>query len=138
MAFVYRQKIRFRHCDPAGIVFYPRYFEMINDTVETFFDIVLGFSFGSMHPQNGIPTAQIQTRFTAPSRLGDELVITMRVVKVGRSSLGVEYAAHCGEEQRFAAASTLVLVDNAGKPTPWVGRVKDVLHAQLEGENDAT
>ena len=29
--------IRFRHCDAAGIVFYPRYFEMMNDLVEDWF-----------------------------------------------------------------------------------------------------
>ncbi|CPO21707.1 4-hydroxybenzoyl CoA thioesterase [Bordetella pertussis] len=32
--FVSEVEVRFRHCDPAGIVFYPRYFEMINDFVE--------------------------------------------------------------------------------------------------------
>jgi 4-hydroxybenzoyl-CoA thioesterase len=26
--------VRFAHCDPAGIVFYARYFEMINGVVE--------------------------------------------------------------------------------------------------------
>ena len=30
--FSHEQRVRFGHCDPAGIVFYPRYFEMINLT----------------------------------------------------------------------------------------------------------
>ena len=34
--FSFSQDIGFRHCDPAGIVFYPRYFEMMNDAVELF------------------------------------------------------------------------------------------------------
>jgi 4-hydroxybenzoyl-CoA thioesterase len=38
MLFSINQKVLFKHCDPAGIVFYPRYFEMINDCVEAFFD----------------------------------------------------------------------------------------------------
>ena len=29
--------VRFQHCDPAGIVFYPRYFEMISQSVEEWF-----------------------------------------------------------------------------------------------------
>ena len=41
MAFTYPHKVLFRHCDPAGIVFYPRYFEMMNDTVEAFFGTAL-------------------------------------------------------------------------------------------------
>ena len=36
--FVSQVEVRFRHFDPAGIVFYPRYFEMINDFVEEWFD----------------------------------------------------------------------------------------------------
>ena len=33
MTFTTQRKVRFQHCDPAGIVFYPRYFEMINSVV---------------------------------------------------------------------------------------------------------
>ena len=38
MAFTVTQRVRFQHCDPAGIVFYPRYFEMLNATIEEWFD----------------------------------------------------------------------------------------------------
>ena len=38
-------QIEFNHCDPAGIVFYPRYFEMTNSVVENFFADVVGRSF---------------------------------------------------------------------------------------------
>ena len=39
------QKVLFKHCDPAGIVFFPRYFEMMNDCVEAFFDKVVEWPF---------------------------------------------------------------------------------------------
>ena len=39
MGFEFRQTIGFKHCDPAGIVFYPRYFEMFNDCVEAFLTV---------------------------------------------------------------------------------------------------
>ncbi|KAF5290196.1 hypothetical protein FQR65_LT20676 [Abscondita terminalis] len=42
-------EIGFRHCDPAGIVFYPRYAEMINDTVEHWFKHGLGMDFDCLH-----------------------------------------------------------------------------------------
>ncbi|MBY0236971.1 MAG: acyl-CoA thioesterase, partial [Burkholderiaceae bacterium] len=35
--FERRELVRFGHCDPAGIVFYPRYFEMLNALVEDWF-----------------------------------------------------------------------------------------------------
>ena len=34
--FERNKRVRFAHCDPAGIVFYPRYFEMLNELVEAF------------------------------------------------------------------------------------------------------
>ena len=38
------QDITFRQCDPAGIVFYPRYFEMMNDAIERFFSDIVALS----------------------------------------------------------------------------------------------
>lgn len=118
MVFNFPQKVLFRHCDPAGIVFYPRYFEMINDCVEAFF-AELGFPFEDLHRHAGVPTAQIETRFTAPSRHGDELLLTLAVVRVGRSSLGLEIDAAAGDERRFTCASTLVFINETGCATSW-------------------
>ena len=37
MSFQISTKVRFGDVDPAGIVFYPRYFEMLNAAVEDWF-----------------------------------------------------------------------------------------------------
>ena len=137
MAFHYRQEIRFRHCDPAGIVFFPRFFEMMNDTVESFFAERLGFPFSDMHRTSGVPTAQINAEFQAPSRLGDILDITLRCTRLGRSSLDLTYDARCDGEQRFTGASTLVFIDNTGKSQPWSDRVRALLAQEVEESSDA-
>lgn len=134
MAFIHPQKIMFRHCDPAGIVFYPRYFEMMNDTVEAFFDHVLSFPFSAMHQTSGIPTVGIEATFTAPSRLGDDLEITLTCTKLGRTSLGLAYDARCDGEQRFAATSTVVFINNEGQSQPWPSDVHAKLMNEIEGE----
>lgn len=127
MAFHFPQKVLFKHCDPAGIVFYPRYFEMLNDVVEAFFDEALGLPFETLHDSGGVPTAEITTRFLAPSRHGDHLTIALTVTRVGRSSLGLTFHADCGGEPRFTARSTLVLVDEHGRPRPWPEAVRQKL-----------
>ena len=43
--FQREQVVRFGHCDPAGIVFFPRYFEMLNELVEDWFAQALGLPF---------------------------------------------------------------------------------------------
>ena len=53
MSYTRLIQIEFNHCDPAGIVFYPRYFEMTNSVVENFFADVVGRSFAQMHSGQG-------------------------------------------------------------------------------------
>ena len=61
--FVSQVEVRFRHCGPAGIVFYPRYFEMINDFVEEWFDKGMGLPFHALHVERhiGTPMASVTT-----------------------------------------------------------------------------
>ena len=136
MAFTYTQEVKFRHCDPAGIVFYPRFFEMMNDTVEAFFAQRLDFPFSEMHRTSGIPTAQIEAQFLAPSRLGDVLDISLRCTRLGRSSLGLGYAAVCGNAPRFTAQSTIVFIDATGKSQPWTDKIRALLHMEMQGETE--
>ena len=132
MAFTIKQPVMFKHCDAAGIVFYPRYFEMINDCVEVFFDRVLHYPFARMHPDAGIPTVQLDTTFTAPSRLGDVLDLTLRCQHLGRTSLGFSLAAECAGETRLSAQQTIVHVDKNGKPQPWPDAIRARLDTELE------
>jgi 4-hydroxybenzoyl-CoA thioesterase len=131
MAFTLRQKVLFKHCDPAGIVFYPRYFEMINDTVETFFDQRLRVPFEDLHRGGAVPTAQIETTFHAPSRHGDLLDITLICKRLGRSSLKLEFVALSQDQQRFTATSTLVYVGTDGRPLGWPDQLRDRLTHEL-------
>lgn len=133
MAFTFTQPVMFKHCDPAGIVFYPRYFEMINDVVELFFADI-GYSFHRMHPDHGVPTAEIATTFNAPSRHGDDLLFTLAVTRVGRTSLGLGFNAVAGAETRLAATSTIVHVNATGRPEPWPDDMRAALSAHLEGD----
>lgn len=124
MAFSFPQKILFRHCDPAGIVFYPRFFEMMNDCVEAFFERELAFPFSEIHLDGAVPTAEISTTFLAPCRLGEELTIELQVTNLGRTSMGLTLRAECDGETRFETRSTLVFVNEQGRPQPWPEQVR--------------
>lgn len=119
MQFTCEQKILFKHCDPAGILFFPRCFEIINDCVEQFFAETLDWPFETLLKSAGVPTAEIGTRFLAPSRHGDRLRLLLTVTRVGKTSLGYRIEATCGAEPRFTAEATLVHVDRSGRPAPW-------------------
>ena len=128
-AFSVSQKVLFRHCDPAGIVFFPRYLEMVNDAIEAFFEAVLKMPFEILHKSGATPTVALTTEFPAASFHGDMLEISVTPSKIGRTSLGLNTTARCGAETRFICNSTLVFVNTSGKPTPWPPSVKDNIAA---------
>jgi 4-hydroxybenzoyl-CoA thioesterase len=120
--FEFHHRVLFQHCDPAGMVFYPRYFEMINACVETWFEQEVEVPFNQMHLQLGlsVPTVSTQTKFHAPSHLGDRLIFQMQVQKCGGSSLQLNISVSCDEQLRLTNETTLVLVEQkSGRPTPW-------------------
>lgn len=122
MSFVLEMPVRFAHVDAAGIVFYPRYFEMLNATVEEWFAIRTGCGFAELHLHRrlGVPTLKIDTRFVAPSRLGDLLSIGLTVDQVGGSSCQVRYRVTSGAETRVEASAVLVCMNlDTGRPEAW-------------------
>ena len=122
MTFVSRQTVRFAHCDPAGIVFYPRYFELLNAAVEDYFAQAVGVSFAQMHIERhlGVPTVKLSAEFEAPSRLGDELDFRIDVQRVGRSSAELRIEVVCEAQPRLAADVVLVCMDlRSGRAAPW-------------------
>ncbi|SDL04481.1 4-hydroxybenzoyl-CoA thioesterase [Modicisalibacter muralis] len=129
--FAMQQKVLFQHCDPAGIVFYPRYFEMINAVVEQWFEESLNESFAAIIVAgDGVPTRRIDTDFPRPSRLGETLTFTLDVARLGRSSLDLRIAATCGGEARLNAELTLVRIARAdGRPKPWPDAIVDVIES---------
>ena len=132
---IFRQDIRvgFNHCDPAGIVFYPRYFEMANRVCESFCREVAGHSYGAMMAAGeGVPMARIEVDFQAPSRLEEVLDWRLAVLRLGRTSVTVRLAAERGGQRRLSAALTLVFVDGAGRPKPWPQDVRDRITSFME------
>ncbi|AMK23225.1 acyl-CoA thioesterase [Sphingobium sp. TKS] len=133
MTFVSRQTVRFAHVDPAGIVFYPRYFEMLNAAVEDYFAEAVGVDFATMHLERhlGVPTVKLETEFAAPSRLGDALDFLIEVTRVGRSSADVAVEVRCGAETRLRIAVVLVCMDlKTGRPVAWPADMRPIPAAE--------
>lgn len=86
-AFIRKEKVRFQHVDFAGIVFYPRFLEMLNNIVEDFYEEALEMPFKNIHKTGGIPTVDLKIQFKKAARLGDELTKYFWVKKLGSSSM---------------------------------------------------
>ena len=109
--------IRFHHCDPAGIVFYPQYFVLFNELVEDWFNHGLQHNYADMVYQQrlGTPMVRLETDFLSPSQIGETLRLALAVKRIGRSSLHIEVDGSAGGTLRVRALLTLVLADVDGR-----------------------
>ena len=87
MQFIKQEKVRFQHIDYAGIVFYPRFLEMLNGLVEDWFEEALDRPFSKMHETNGIPTVDLKIQFKNAARLGEILTKKLWVKELKNSSI---------------------------------------------------
>lgn len=115
--FVRDITIRFHHCDPAGIVFYPQYLVMLHEFVERWFDDGLELPYARFIGQQrlGIPVVRLDCEFFAPSRLGDRVDLSLRVARLGNSAIDLVLEVHGVDEQgtpelRMRAKQTVVVM----------------------------
>jgi len=92
--FNQRHAVRFSHCDPAGIVFFPQYFVMLNGVVEDWFTEGLGIAYATLIGERrvGLPTVSLQCDFVAPSRMGEHITFSLSVARIGKRSINLDIA----------------------------------------------
>jgi 4-hydroxybenzoyl-CoA thioesterase len=93
--FELQDSIRFSHCDPAGIVFYPQYFVLFNNLMEAWIDD-LGIGFANLlgERRTGLPTVRLEADFRAVSRMGDRVRLSLGVAQLGQRSIQLQLACH--------------------------------------------
>ena len=110
--FIKTEKIRFKHVDYAGIVFYPRFLEMLNDLVEDWFEEALDRPFSKIHETNGIPTVDLKVQFKKAARLGEFLTKSLWVTRLGGASVTCGFKFE-DEQGRICLEGEVTLVNVA-------------------------
>jgi 4-hydroxybenzoyl-CoA thioesterase len=89
-------RIEWGDCDPAGIVFYPRYFAMFDTSTTALFERATGmtkYQFVRHYDVVGYPMVDTRGRFHIPSKFGDDISIETTVTEFRRSSFDVQHRA---------------------------------------------
>jgi 4-hydroxybenzoyl-CoA thioesterase len=93
-------RIEWGDCDPAGIIFYARYFDIFDVSTTVLLERALGMKkidYLKAYDFLGHPLVETRARFRAPTRFGDEVAIETKVVACGRSSFKIEHRlTHAG------------------------------------------
>jgi 4-hydroxybenzoyl-CoA thioesterase len=87
-------RVEWGDCDPAGIIFYVRYYEMFDVSTTMLVERALGMKKIEYLKAYGIvghPLLETRARFRLPTRFGDEVAIESTVVGLGRSSFKIEH-----------------------------------------------
>ena len=86
--------IEWGDCDPAGIVFFPRYFALFDHSTTLLIERALGMrkaQFCELHGFAGYPVVDTRARFLLPTRFGDDVVIETSLTAIRRSSFDLTH-----------------------------------------------
>jgi YbgC/YbaW family acyl-CoA thioester hydrolase len=133
-------RVRWGDCDPAGIAFFPRFFEWM-DVASEELHALLEIRRGGTQTQlaRGIPLVDVQARFSSPAFVDDEIEVRSWVVRIGKSSFGLRHefvrAADgvllaTGQESRVYVARDVET--GALAPTPLTAEMREALGSRLE------
>lgn len=87
-----RLTIRLHHTDAAGLIFFPRLFELVQETLEEAM-VERGAPIATRLVGDGpiMPIVHCEADFKRPLRIGDEITVEMFCVRVGETSLTFVY-----------------------------------------------
>jgi len=104
-------KIEWGHCDPAGIVFNPRFFEFFDANSWLLFETALGLKqqhLASTYGIVGIALVDARANFLKPAKFGDTIEIASQISEFRRSSFDVEHRISIGGELAVEGGETRV------------------------------
>ena len=112
-SLVYRRQltIEWGHCDPAGIVFNPRFFEMFDASTWMLFETALGVKQQELRATYGIigiALVDARANFMKPAKFGDVIEIASRIKEFRRSSFEVEHRISIAGEITVEGGETRV------------------------------
>lgn len=120
-------QIEWGDCDPADIVFYPRYFAFFDASTAELF-AAIGYPISRIREELndiGFPMVDTRSRFFQPSKYGDRVTIVSEITAVGRASFEIRHqllkvdgtlAVECTEKRVWTHKNTEGRM--AAKPIP--------------------
>ena len=132
-------KVRWSEADPAGIVFYPRFFEWFDLGTEALFDSI-GLPWRDLFPAErivGVPIVETGARFASPVRYGDEVRIQTTVTDVREKTFRVEHEISVGGRRcanGFEVRAWVARPESPGGPLA-AGPIPPAVVARLRGES---
>ena len=119
-------RVRFGDCDPAGIVFTPRYGGFVFDAVEVWLESVMGIAIHQQLKEGeiGTPVRSLTTDLHKSLRPGEAFSSTVYVEAIGRTSFRLLVIGRRGDDAlAFVGRMTCVTTNASRTAAEPLGRV---------------
>ena len=115
-SFAIRHRVRWSECDPFGHANHRAYFEWFEEARNRYLEAV---GLAPLSPNSPGPViAETGIRYDRPLAYADEILVSARTVRLGRTSFEMEYAVWRGGLCALGRAVLILVVNATGTKTP--------------------
>ena len=107
--FIHHRTIRFGECDPAGVVYYPVFFNWFHECMEAWFEQGLHYSYAQTIQEIGFPAKSCEASFFRPIAMGSQISITLTISELRNKGFALQFEIYDGhlDEDDLSAKSSL-------------------------------
>ena len=134
-SFAIPHRVRWSECDPFGHANHRAYFEWFEEARNRYLETA-----GLPELSAGIPgpvIAETGIRYHRPLAYGDEILVTARSVRLGRTSFEMEYAVWQGGLRAQGRAVLILVVNATGEKTPLPEPLRRAMLARDPGARES-
>ena len=137
MVYTTTRRLNFGDCDPSGIAYFPSYLHILVGVYEEFFES-LGFAWPEMINDRklGFPTVTLDLAFRNPGFHGDRMEFSLKVARLGNSSIDLEHKVCADGKLLWTARQRLVVTSHeTHKAVSWPDDMRAALTQHLEKQD---
>ncbi|HYZ40327.1 MAG TPA: thioesterase family protein [Stellaceae bacterium] len=130
-SFAIRHRVRWSECDPFGHANHRAYFEWFEEARNRYLEAVGLEPLSRASP--GPVIAETGIRHYRPLAYADEILVSARTVRLGRTSFEMEYAAWRDGLCALGRAVLILIVNATGEKTPLPSGMRERILAREPG-----
>ena len=133
--FAIRHRVRWSECDPFGHANHRAYFEWFEEARNRYLETAGLPALAADTP--GPVMAETAIRYHRPLAYGDEILVTARTVRVGRTSFEMEYAVWRDGLCALGRAVLILVINATGEKTPLPPELRERMLARDPAAGEA-
>jgi YbgC/YbaW family acyl-CoA thioester hydrolase len=127
-SFAIRHRVRWSECDPFGHANHRAYFEWFEEARNRYLEAV---GLAALSPNLPGPViAETSIRYHRPLAYADEILVSARTIRLGRTSFEMEYAVWRDGLCAIARAVLILVINATGEKTPLSRELRESILAR--------